>query len=270
VPEGSRQRIIRPREYSARVKDRNADDWEELARREPYFPVLTNEGIREGAFLETGEADIALLLSAIASILGREILPTSALDFGCGAGRLTLPLARRAERVVACDVAPTILEHARQNAQEAGLRNVTFIETAELAALPDGQFDFVCSLLVFEHIRPAEGYDLVRTLLRLLGPGGVAALQLTFEPPGGGAQRLARMLRQSRFTHRVVPHDIRLPSYMQVNAYDERIVNRDVAAAGASVIERFATQRGNAAWTVLVIQKALMPHKSADTRIGSG
>jgi SAM-dependent methyltransferase len=237
------------------VKERNADDWEELARREPYFPVLTNEGIHEDAFLETGEADIALLLSAIASILGREILPANALDFGCGAGRLTLPLARRANQVVACDVAPTILEHARRNANEAGVRNVTFIETAQLAELPDGQFDFVCSLLVFQHIRPAQGYLLIRTLLRLLGPGGVAALQLTLETPGGGAQRLARMLRRSRFVHRVVPHDIRLPSYMQVNAYDERVVNRDVAGVGASVIGRFSTQGSGGLGAVLVIQK---------------
>ena len=237
------------------MKDRNADDWEELARREPYFPVLTNEGIREDDFLETGEADISLLLSAIASILGREVLPTNALDFGCCPGRLTLPLARRATRVVACDIAPTILEHARQNAEEAGLRNITFIETAELAGLGDGSFDFVCSLLVFEHIGPQEGYALVRTLLRVLGSGGVAALQFTFEPPGGGAQRLARMFRQSRFVHRAVRHDIRLPSYMQVNAYDERVVDREVAAAGASVIGRFSTKGGNAAGTVLVIRK---------------
>jgi SAM-dependent methyltransferase len=235
------------------VKDRNAGDWEELARREPYFPVLTNEGIREDDFLETGEADISLLLSAIASILGREIRPACALDFGCGAGRLTLPLARRATQVVACDVAPTILEHGRRNADEAGLRNVTFIETAELAGLPDGQFDFVCSLLVFEHIRQAEGYALIRTLLRLLGPGGVAALQLTLEPSGGGAQRLARMLR-ARSVRRALRHDIRLPSYMQVNAYDERVVNRDVAAAGVSVIGRFSTQRGDRSGTVLVIE----------------
>ena len=236
------------------MKERNADDWEELARREPYFPVLTNEGIREDAFLETGEADISLLLSAIASIVGRDILPANALDFGCGAGRLTLPLARRASQVVACDVAPTILEHARRNADEAGLRNVTFIETAELAGIPDGQFDFVCSLLVFQHIRPAEGYVLIRTLLRLLSPGGVAAVQMTLEPPGGGAHRLARMLR-ARSLRRALRHDIRLPSSMQVNAYDERVVIRDVAAPGASVIGRFSTQGGGRLGTVLVIRK---------------
>lgn len=237
------------------MKDRTAGEWEELARREPYFPVLSDEGVRDVDFLKTGEEDIVALLAAIASILGRDPPLAAALDFGCGAGRLTLPLARRATRVVACDIAPTILKHARQNAHEAGLRNITFIETGELAGLPDGQFDFVCSLLTFQHIPPAEGYGLMRTLLRLLAPGGVAALQLTLEPPGGGLQRLARMLHTSRFVHRVMPHDIRRPSWMQVNAYDERVVNRIIAESGASLIGRFSTTEGDTAGTVLIAEK---------------
>lgn len=235
------------------MKDRDAGDWEALAQREPYFPVLTDEGIGDVAFLESGEEDIALLLAAIASILGHDVPLTSVLDFGCGAGRLTIPLARRAARVTGCDIAPTILEHARRNAQEAGLHNVTFTEPAELGE----QFDFVCSLLTFQHIPPEEGYELIRTLLPLLAPGGVFALQLTLEPVGGGLQRLVRMHHQSRHEHRVTRQDMRRPSWMQVNAYDERFVNRDIALAGASVIGRFATQRGDAAGTVLVIRKEL-------------
>jgi 2-polyprenyl-3-methyl-5-hydroxy-6-metoxy-1,4-benzoquinol methylase len=241
-------------EYPAKVKGRNANDWEDLARREPYFPVLTSEGVREDAFLATGEADFALLLSAIASILGHDVPLTTVLDFGCGAGRLTLPLARRATQVVACDVAPTILAHARQNAEEAGLRNITFIETGELAGFRD-QFNFICSLLVFQHIRPTEGYKLIRTLLGVLSPGGIAALQLTLEPRVG-VRRLTRMLRQSQFVHRVVPHDIRRPSWMEGNAYDERVVNDEIATAGASVIGRFATH-GDTSGTVLIIQQRL-------------
>lgn len=241
------------------MKDRNADDWEELARREPYFPVLTNEGIREDGFLESGEADIALLLSAIASLLGHEIPLNNVLDFGCGAGRLTLPLARRATQVVGCDIAPTILTHARQNAREAGLINTTFIETSELSRLRDSQFDFICSLLVFQHIRPIDGYKLIRTLLRLLAPGGVAALQLTLEPPGGGFQRLARMHHKSQSAHRVVPYNIRRPSWMQVNAYNEHIVNREIALGGASTVGQFATDGGRAG-TVFIIFRRTRPN----------
>ncbi len=238
------------------MKDRNAGDWEELARREPYFPVLTGEGVRDVDFLKTGEEDIVVLLAAMAPILGHDPPLATALDFGCGAGRLTLPLARRATNVVACDIAPTILEHARQNADEAGLHNVAFIETGELAGLPDGQFDFVCSLLTFQHISPVAGYGFIRTLLRVLAPGGVAAIQLTLEPPGGGLERLARLLHTSRFVHRVMPHDIRRPSWMQVNAYDERVINRIIAEGGTAVVGRFSTHGGDTFGTVLIIQKS--------------
>ena len=212
---------------------RTQSDWEELARREPYFPVLTNEGVRDEEFLETGEADIALLLPAISALLGRDVPLTSVLDFGCGAGRLTIPLARRAVRVVACDVSPSVLEHARNNVRDAGLSNVAFVEAREV----EGQFDFICSLLVFQHIRPAEGYKIIRNLLRLLSPHGVAVLQLTMEPSGGGLHRLARM-RLKRGVNRVLSHRMQMPAWMQVNAYDERVVVRDVAAAGAVVIAR--------------------------------
>lgn len=225
---------------------RTPSDWEELARREPHFPVLTDAGVRDDAFLETGEADIALLLPAIAAILGRDVPLTSVLDFGCGAGRLTIPLARRAVDVVGADIAPSVLEHARKNALDTGLSNVTFVETYELR----WQFDFICSLLVFQHIRPAEGYVLIRALLRLLSAGGVAVLQLKLEPPSGGLRRLARM--RFRRVHRDLPHRMQMPSWMHANAYDERVVLRDIADASASLIGRFATSD---AGTVLVIEK---------------
>jgi SAM-dependent methyltransferase len=253
------------------VKDRTAEDWEELARREPYFAVLTHDdllGVQSSdmattAFFETGEEDIASLLATIASVRGRQIPLTSVLDFGCGVGRLTLPLARRAERVVACDIAPTMLVHARQNAANAGLHNVTFIENQELAGLPGDPFDFICSLLVLQHIPPSAGYEIIRTLLRLLAPGGIAALHLTFERPGGGLRRLARAARaKSRFVHRAVSvmrqEKLGLP-YMQMNEYDERILRRDVEAAGAHVVSRFPTRHGDTTGAVLVIEKSAIP-----------
>ena len=249
------------------MKDRHADDWEELAQREPYFAVLTHDdflgvqssNVASTAFFETGEADIAALLAAVATVLGREIPLTSALDFGCGVGRLTLPLARRATRVVACDVAPTMLAHARQNAEQAGLHNVTFIESHELATLPDSQFDFIGSLLVLQHIPVSAGYGIIRTLLRLLEPGGVAALHLTFERPGGALRRMARAARaKSRFLHRAVGilrrENLRLP-YMQMNEYDERVLLRDIEAAGARLVSRSATRHGETAGAVLIIEK---------------
>jgi SAM-dependent methyltransferase len=245
------------------MKDKDAADWEELARREPYFAVLTNEGlpgvasnsVATAEFFETGQADIAALLEAMTSLLGREIHPASTLDFGCGAGRLTLPLARISTRVVGCDIAPTILAHARQNLERAALRNVTLLSNDELTALPDGHFDLVCSLLVFEHIPPSTGYALIRTILRLLAPRGVAALHVPFERKGG----LRRYARFARGRSRRRPTDVRhraggLP-FMQRNEYDEDRLVRNIEAFGARLAGSFATPHGATAGAVLIIEK---------------
>ena len=206
--------------YRAFVKHLSDADWEELARREPYFDVLGHDGAADTGetFFETGEADITALLAAIASLIGHDVPLTAVLDFGCGAGRLTLPLARRATTVVGCDVAPTMLTHARRNALDAGLTNATFIGFDELEGLQTGRFDFVCSLLVFQYIRPAAGHPIIRALLRLLAPAGIAALHLPF-----GRRE-----------------------------YDLHAVNEEVAAAGARVIARFPMPHDGA---VVVIGK---------------
>jgi len=210
------------------VKERDATDWEEIARREPYFSILTNEGSLDvagnagasAAFFDTGEGDITTLLAAISSLLGRDLRLGRVLDFGCGVGRLTLPLARRAAHVVACDIAPTMLVHARRNALEAGLRNVSFLSSAELDELAPGEFDFICSLLVFEHIPPSVGYGLLQALTKLLAPGGVGAIQLKDR---------------------------------QADGYDERRVLGAIEPAGARVVAKLPTHQGGGESSAIVV-----------------
>jgi len=49
----------------------------------------------------------------------------SVLDCGCGPGRITVPMAKRAKSVTALDSSPKMLEICAANAKEAGLTNVT-------------------------------------------------------------------------------------------------------------------------------------------------
>jgi SAM-dependent methyltransferase len=237
-------------------------DWEDLARREPYFALLDDDGAPEvagsasatAAFFEAGEGDVALLLPAIASLLGRDVTLGRVLDFGCGAGRLTLPLARRARNVVACDIAPTILDHARRNAEQAGLRNVAFIGIEELAG--SGAFDFICSLLVFEHIPNEAGYEIIRTLMTLLTPGGVAALHIPFRRPSATLLRLVRFrsLPENR-TRGVIRHVQRQsPDLAERCEYEERSILRIIALGGARVVARLPIYRGHAGG-LLIIEK---------------
>ena len=244
------------------MRDRHAEDWEKLARREPYFAVLTDDRFLgthgSDEFFASGVADVASLLTSIASLIGRELKLERVLDFGCGVGRLSIPLARRAAHVLGCDVAPTMLAHARENAERAGVRNVEFT-TEQPDDLADEPFDFILSLLVLQHIPTVTGYALFAKLLASLAPGGVAALHVTLRRPGGLLRRIARAIRaRSPFVHRTISAlrgDGRNLPYMQMNEYDERVLRRTIDEAGARLAGTIAMQHAEVSAAVLIIER---------------
>jgi ubiquinone/menaquinone biosynthesis C-methylase UbiE len=223
--------------------DRAAASWQELARAAPYFAVLTDEqflgselseeALRE--FFATGEADVDRLFRLIHGHCG-DIAPKSVLDFGCGVGRLSLALARRAEHVTGIDVAPRMIELADSHAKEAGVQNVDYATVEVLEGLPPASVDLICSLIVFQHIPVKSGMQLLASLLRLLAPGGVVALHFTFRRSGGPLRRMARRLRTAvplihKLAQRLRREKHALP-YMEMNEYDLQAVLRRLGEAG--------------------------------------
>jgi SAM-dependent methyltransferase len=159
--------------------DRHRSDWEKLAEVDALWAVLTQPGKRGGRwdareFLATGEPEIATVLAA-AERLGLPAQRRRALDFGCGAGRLTRALAGRFEAAVGIDISAGMIETAwRLNADVPGceFRQNT---TSDLRQFGDGEFDLVYSSLVLQHLPSRDlvcGY--VAEFLRVLAPGGVA------------------------------------------------------------------------------------------------
>lgn len=57
------------------------------------------------------------------------------LDYGCGPGYFTLPLANQVKKIFAADISPEMLEICRQRAEEKGLRNIEYIRI-ERSKLP--------------------------------------------------------------------------------------------------------------------------------------
>jgi hypothetical protein len=73
--------------------------WEAWAKIDPYYAVLTDERFRAGndpgEFFDSGEKHIDQAFRTITSI-APAFAPQAAIDFGCGVGRLLIPLSRRA------------------------------------------------------------------------------------------------------------------------------------------------------------------------------
>lgn len=98
------------------------------------------------------------------------------LDVGCGAGDVAMiaaALVRPGGRVVAVDVNPDVLERARSRADQAGHRNIDFVQGDVRDLASDHIFDAVIGRLVLLHqTDPAAA---LAAICRRLRPGGVVA-----------------------------------------------------------------------------------------------
>jgi SAM-dependent methyltransferase len=244
---------------------RPEDDWEELARREPHFAVLTSEEFLAERltpealqrFFASGESDVAFLFGLASEYTGRPFAPHDVVDFGCGTGRLSLALARRAAQVFGVDAAPTMLDIARRHRDEAALGNVEF--PGSLDAIRPSSIDFVCSLIVFQHIPTGQGEMLLQRLLGLLRRGGVAAIHVTFTRPGGWGKRVARKLR-GRFpiVHRLAQTfegDRRRLPYMQINTYSRERLAAIAAEANCREPRFVPFDQGEIQGAILLTEK---------------
>jgi len=102
----------------------------------------------------------------------------SALDFGCGVGRLTQALAPHFDRVVGVDVSPAMHDLATRLNQSPQKVSYVCNHTKDLRTFGDGSFDFIVSSIVLQHIRPEMTCSYLREFLRLLTPAGIAVFQL--------------------------------------------------------------------------------------------
>ena len=178
-------------------------DWERFARTEPYFAVLTEPQYRgelseldRAEFFRTGEQHVSEMLSIIRSRLHPDFAPARALDFGCGVGRLLIPLAARCRGVTGVDVSPAMLDEARRNCEAASVSNVRLILGDDKLSAIEGEFDFVHSYIVLQHIPVRRGERLVRELAGRLAPDGVGVFHVTYSRPH--ASSLRRLLYWAR------------------------------------------------------------------------
>ena len=96
------------------------------------------------------------------------------LDVACGTGNLALPAAKAGAKVVGIDIAPNLVEQARQRAAAAGL-DIQFDEgDAEALPCESGSFDAVVSM--FGAMFAPRPDVVARELTRVTRPGGVIAM----------------------------------------------------------------------------------------------
>lgn len=154
-------------------------EWDELAALDPMWAILSHPERRGGGwdaaeFLATGR-DAAASLMARAQRLELPAARGSALDFGCGVGRVTHALVDHFASVLGVDASPSMLTRARR--LHPGVRFA--------AELPQGEtFDLVYCMHVLQHLESSAAIlDTLAALARALAPGGLLVAQVPVHVP---------------------------------------------------------------------------------------
>jgi SAM-dependent methyltransferase len=99
------------------------------------------------------------------------------VDLGCGAGRHSVLLAERLDRVLAVDVSERMLATARSGRDRP---NISYRQQGVLET--EGSFDVVLSVHALHHVGPPEA--VLPHVRSLVAPGGTAILADIVDPGG--------------------------------------------------------------------------------------
>lgn len=179
--ESARTREGPPLKALARVKRQ----WTTLGEVDPLWAILSRPGKKGGgweqsAFFETGVAEIAEVLTTAQALWPVHF--GTAIDFGCGVGRLSQALAAHFERVIGVDVAESMIRMAIELNRFRDRCEYVQNVAPDLSFLPDAYADLVYSSITLQHLVPDLACRYIREFFRVARPGALVIFQLPCRP----------------------------------------------------------------------------------------
>lgn len=160
-------------------------NWETLGKKVPLRAILNDKDKNNttwdfAEFMETGRSEIKKLLEYI-STQKKNISYGRALDFGCGAGRLTQAIAPHFKETHGVDAASSMITLANQH--NAYRPSCTYHVNKEnnLSLFKDNYFDFIYSNITLQHMEPTYAENYIREFIRTLKKDGVLVFQIPSE-----------------------------------------------------------------------------------------
>lgn len=163
------------------MKSKTSIDWEQYGKNDPYFGVVShdefkansNESIDKDRFFNGGNDYVSNIHKKIEKFIGSPFRPKKSIDFGCGVGRLLIPISSFSHNALGIDVSESMLKEAEKNCNSHDVSNVDFLHSEDCAGLEENEFDFIHSFIVFQHIPPRLGLEILTNLLKATKTNGI-------------------------------------------------------------------------------------------------
>lgn len=183
--------------------------WEEMAQLDPYWAILSDPTKKFGKwsieeFYSTGEQEVSKLMELVRE-LGYPGALDSALDFGCGLGRLTRALSKYFNKCTGVDISEEMIRRARGfNVSNTQCQFVVNNDDS-LLQFESGSFDLIYTSIVLQHVPTKVAIkQYVTDFVRILKPGGILVMQVPSTIPLRRRlqirPRLYDLLRSLRFS----------------------------------------------------------------------
>jgi spore maturation protein CgeB len=152
------------------------DDWDRRVQHDYRF-WISNEISRDSLIWEEGERDFEQIVWGVT--VGPDC---SALEIGCGVGRMLPAAARRFKSVIGVDVSPRAIAKAQELQRAAALdttpANLMTTSGIDLGQIETGSIDFVWSFAALPHMPTRVFAAYLCEIRRVLRAGGIARLQV--------------------------------------------------------------------------------------------
>ncbi|HWF01160.1 MAG TPA: class I SAM-dependent methyltransferase [Caulobacteraceae bacterium] len=169
----------------ARLLEHMRASWTHLGEEKPHFSVLSADiflpetfDANAELFWRSGEENVALIARSLARHGFEDLSGLTCNEYGCGVGRLTLPLAARFAGVRGYDISAAHLAVARAHAEALGVVNIEFHDTSDAIGGALEPCDVYVSIIVLQHNPPPVIDLLLRRAFESLRAGGLAYFQL--------------------------------------------------------------------------------------------
>jgi len=160
------------------------DDWNSRAREDAgYYVAFGRRNQDDAEFFATATDVINDLEGELRRVKPEDRGHWTALEIGCGPGRLMRPMSRHFVEIHGVDVSDEMISLAREKLRDIPNAHPQTNAGDNLPMFADESFDFVYSYAVFQHIPSREVVlEYLREIRRVLRTGGLARLQFNGLP----------------------------------------------------------------------------------------
>ncbi len=223
-------------------------NWEGLAQRDTLWAICTHpnkqdQGWNKEEFYETGKEEISRVFEKLKAdgLIPKDL--QRAMDFGCGVGRLSRPLAGYFQEVYGVDVSPTMINHAIQfNEHDPDSDRLHFVLNTgdDLSLFENEFFSFIYTSIVLQHIPYPVSMNYIQEFMRVLKPGG----KLVFQIPVKDVRKLNPVQKFKswlKIRERLALMGIGKGFHMAMHVVNEEEIVSLINESGGIVLQRYTT-----------------------------